>query len=263
MSVDACSSNSRATSAAFRFSADICATVRASTSGSAARAWIAPMITPVPSGLVSSSASPHAGRGIALDPCRVRQAGHRQAVLRLHVDDRVSARDRAPGFAHLVGPALQDCGDHLGGEILGKGRDVQREQDIGAHRVDIVQRVGGRDRAEAVGVIDQRREEVQRLHDRLPLVEAIDSRIVGLVQTDEELRVLMRGKFPAKLSQNLRQGRRPILRRSTSAMRQLGQANLLDSHRSPPLHPILVGCTGARIVTWYARSMETILIRCV
>ena len=96
------------------------------------------LIAPAPSGLVSTSTSP--GR----PPAFVRTSsgwtvpGHREAVLRLGVVDRVAADDRRARRGDRVVAAAQDLAEHLGAELLERERDeVQRADRLAAHRVDV------------------------------------------------------------------------------------------------------------------------------
>jgi hypothetical protein len=99
-------------------------------------------ITPVPSGLVSSSE---------------RQLGHLGAV--------AADQHRAGGFQHLAA-ALH----HMEQVVLDDRRARRRHRGdrqggLGdaAHRVDVAERMGRGDAPEQIGVVDQRAEEIDRL----------------------------------------------------------------------------------------------------
>ncbi len=62
------------------------------------------------------------------------------------------------------------------------------------HRVDVAQRVGRGDLTEDERVVHQWREEVERLHDRQAVGEAIDACIAEVFSTDEQVRIGERGK---------------------------------------------------------------------
>ena len=91
------------------------------------------------------------------------------------------------------------------GSSSGKRGDREREQRHAAHREDVVQRVRRGDRAEVVGVVDDRREEVDREDERPLVVELVDRRVVGRVEPDEQ--VLGLGGHEA--AQQLLEPRRP------------------------------------------------------
>ena len=160
-------------------------------------------------------------------------AGHGEPVFRLFVDDRVPAGDRRARLAHLVRAAAQDLRDHLGRQVFGEGGDVEREQHAAAHRVDIRHRVGRRDRAELVGVVDHRREEVERLHQRVLVVERVHGGVVGHVEPDEQLGKLLGRKLAAKFAQHVREALRAVLGASTAAARQVGQPQFALDHARP------------------------------
>ena len=128
--------------------------------------------------------------GVGEDRARVDGAGDREAVLGLGVVDRVPADDRGARLGDRVGAAAQDLAQHVRPERLQRiGDEVQRADRHAAHRVDVRQRVRGRDPPERVRVVDDRREEVDRLHDRELLGELDDARVVGGVGRDEHARV--------------------------------------------------------------------------
>ena len=70
---------------------------------------------------------------------------------------------------------------------------------LGAHGVDVAQRVGRRDLAEHVRVVDDRREEIDRVDDRQVAPQAEHSRIVGRFRADNHIGVaLTRGGCAAR-----------------------------------------------------------------
>ena len=106
-----------------------------------------------------------------------------------------------------------------GRQLLGKRRDREREQRHAAHREDVVQRVRRGDRAEVVGIVDDRREEVDREDERALVVELVHRRVVGGVEPDEQVLGLGRHE-PA---QQLLEARRRVLRRAAACGREVGQ----------------------------------------
>ena len=122
--------------------------------------------------------------------------------------------------------AVEDRAHHLRRQLLGQRGDRQREQRHAAHREHVVQRVRRGDRPEVVGVVDDRREEVDREDERALVVELVDRRVVGRVEPDEQ--VLGLGGHEA--AQQLLEPRRRVLRRAASRGRQIGE--LHDRHRN-------------------------------
>ena len=76
----------------------------------------------------------------------------------------MAAQNRAAGLVHLLRAALQNLFQVARIALARIGEDRERRDWPPAHRIDIAQRIGGGDRAEGVRVIDNRREEVDGLH---------------------------------------------------------------------------------------------------
>ena len=94
--------------------------------------------------------------------------GDRQAVLRLGVVDRVAADDRRrrPPPRRRRRRAGSRAARPARASRAGRRRGSAPMTGAAAHRVDVRQRVGRGDPAERVGVVDDRREEVDGLHER-------------------------------------------------------------------------------------------------
>ena len=136
-------------------------------------------------------------RGVREDPLRVDRPGHREPVLRLVVLDRVAADEYRAGLADHVQAAAEDRRQDLRAELLEReGDDVQRRDGCAAHGVDVRERVGRRDPAEVVGIVDQRREEVDRLHERDVGGQPHHRGIVPRRRSDEQPRVVLRREAP-------------------------------------------------------------------
>jgi hypothetical protein len=128
--------------------------------------------------------------GVREDRAGIHDAGDRHPVLGLGVVDRVPADQRRPRGRGRVGAAAQDLGQHLTAQRLQReGHEVQGRHGARAHRVDVRERVRGRDAPEPVRVVDDRREEVDRLHDRQLVREGDHARVVGGVGRHEHPRV--------------------------------------------------------------------------
>jgi hypothetical protein len=86
--------------------------------------------------------------------------------------------------------AAQDLSQHVRAERRQRvGHQVERSDRPSAHRVDVRQGVGGGDPAEGVRVVDDRREEVDGLHDRQVGGELHHAGVVGGVGGDQHARV--------------------------------------------------------------------------
>ena len=107
---------------------------------------------------------------------RVHGADDGEPVLRLVVAQRVAAGEDPAGRAHLLVGGAEDRGERLVRQALRKGGDREREQRRAAHREDVVERVRRRDAPEERGIVDERREEVEREDERALVVELVDDR---------------------------------------------------------------------------------------
>ena len=122
--------------------------------------------------------------------------------------------------------AKQDASENLLGQVLREADDVQREEGDPAHCVDVAERVHHGDRAEIVGVVDDRREEVDRLNHGQVVRQAVDGSVVARVEPDEQVIVLHMGEVAQDLAEVLR----AELPRSTRAGRQTGKTEFLCCH---------------------------------
>src|SRR5207249_8077799 len=153
-----------------------------------------------------------------------------QAVDRLEHVDRMPAGDRDARLrAHRLA-AFENAADHRHRQLLERhADDGEREDRPRAHRVDVGERVGGRDAPEVVRVVDDRREEIGGGDERLAVVQAVDRRIVGGLVADEQL---LRQSANRRRSENFSQHGGRDLAAAAAAVAELGQANLLGSiHR--------------------------------
>ena len=119
-----------------------------------------------------------------------------EPVLRLGVANRVTAREQPAGGANLRIGRREDLGEHLDRQLFRERGDREREQRRPAHRKDIVERVGRRDRTVVAGLVDDGREEVEREDDRALVVDAIHGRVVGGRETDQQVLRLRRERSP-------------------------------------------------------------------
>ena len=100
----------------------------------------------------------------------------------------MAARDGKSRFASLLGAAAKDLLEHFKRKnIRGERSDRQPEDWCRAHGVDVGDGVGRGNRSEQIRIVDNRREEIDRLRDRLIAVDPQDGRIVAGVVTDEKI----------------------------------------------------------------------------
>ncbi len=155
------------------------------------------------------------GPDVAQDAVGVHESGHRHTVLDLLVDDGVAAEHHHACLLGLGEAAAQDVGEDLEGDVLREARHVERRLRLAPHGVDVGERVGGRDRAELEGVVDDRREEVDGLHERQVGRDTEHPGVVGGRGADQQIRVHHR----RERAEDLRQVRRTQLAGSTRRAR--------------------------------------------
>src|SRR5439155_1434468 len=106
------------------------------------------------------------------------------------------------GFPELVEAAPEDRSNRASVEpFAGECGDRECCQRRATHRVDVAQRVGRGDLSVGVRVIDNRREEIDRLHERRSALPPEHTRIVRGPEVDEDAVVLLRGNVTQHLSE--------------------------------------------------------------
>ena len=68
----------------------------------------------------------------------------------------------------------------------------QREERRAAHRVNVRNRIGRGNAPEIERIIDNRQKEIRRRDNRLFIVDAINSRVVARLGTDQQIRISIR-----------------------------------------------------------------------
>ena len=155
-------------------------------------------------------------------------ADHREAVLGLGIADRVAAGEHAARLANLGRGTLEHGRERVPRQLLGKGRDRQREQHPAAHREHVRYRVRRRDLAERPCVVDERRKEVERADDREIVGDAIGSRVVRRGKTGEELTGL-RPSNGTQTRERVSEQVRAKLRGAAAAISELGKSDRRSS----------------------------------
>ena len=85
--------------------------------------------------------------------------------------------------------------------LLREAGDRERGQRTAAHRVDVADRVRRGDLAVDVRVVDDRREEIDRLHERRPALPPVHTRIVRGPEVDQDTVIGLRGDVTQHLSE--------------------------------------------------------------
>ncbi len=164
---------------------------------------------------------------------RMHRPDHREPVLRLVVAERVAAGEDRACLTNLPVGAGEDGRDRLVRQALRQRRDREREQRRAAHRVDVVEGVRRGDAAVEAGIVDERREEVEREDERPLVVEPVHGGVVCRREPHEEVLRVRRDEAAEEL---LEPGG-GVLRRAAAALRELRQSR---RHRQD--------CTRARTV---------------
>ena len=151
-------------------------------------------------------------------------AGDRYTVLELGVLDGMPADQYYPGLVHLVNAAFEhvpEDGDIHG--FLGKADDIQSRQGLAAHGVNVAQGIGDGNLAELIGIVDDWREEIDRLDDSQVFGKLIYAGVLRSLHSGDEIGVGTEGQA----GQRLGEVTRTYLASSTRAMNGLGETQLL------------------------------------
>ena len=151
---------------------------------------------------------------------RAHFTSHRVAELDFRVLDRVAAEERRAGLGEFVEASFEDCREDRTIGILGKRGDRERGERAPAHRVNVAHRIGGRDLPIHERIVDDGREEVDRLHERPLAVENVHTRIVGSPVIDQDPWVVRHGQ----ITQDLGELASRELARSTRAGSVIGES---------------------------------------
>ena len=161
--------------------------------------------------------------GITNDSLRVHLSQNTQTILRFAIVNRVTANDGNTCLQGDVTASAQDVLECTGGQQIARECDqVESKQRPRTHRVDIRQRVRGRDAAKVERVVYDGREEVDGRHQRPIASDAVHSRIVRSGGVDQNVGVLVWDQ----VTQDLRQLGRAEFTRSTRAVTQLRKPEL-------------------------------------
>src|SRR5262245_17255138 len=114
----------------------------------------------------------------------------------------MTAKEYYPCFSELVKAAPEDRSNRVSLEsVLGKAGDRQRSQRPPTHRIDVAERVRRGNLTVNVRIIDNWREEVDRLHERRPTLPSEHTRIVRCPIVDQDPVVRFSGNDAQHLSE--------------------------------------------------------------
>ncbi len=123
--------------------------------------------------------------GVRPHPIRINLPRYRIAELDFLVLHRVPTQQRGASLSEDLQAATKDGREHCRVAVPRKRRHGQRRQRPPAHGVDVRQRIGRRDPAVRGGVVDNRREEIDGLHQRATFIQPVNPRIVSSAVIDE------------------------------------------------------------------------------
>ena len=156
----------------------------------------------------------------------------------------MAADDHHAGFSGHRSPPFQYASQQLQRELLDRPRDeVESGGRCPPHRVNVGHRVGRGDAPPVEGVVDDGREEVDRLHQAQPVGQEVDGGVVTGRRGDQHLG----GIFGwGQEAQDLGQVARGELARSTGAMAEPGEPHLLPHRLCHADHPSRAGSIDPR-----------------
>jgi hypothetical protein len=108
-----------------------------------------------------------------------------KAIFRLFISNCMSTRNNRSCPCDGIRAAAQDFAQYARVEVIGPCYQVNGHEGLTAHGVYVAQGVGGSNRPEGIRVIDDRRKEIRSADDSLGVVDAIHSRIIDGVQSNQ------------------------------------------------------------------------------
>ena len=144
----------------------------------------------------------------------------------------MAAEDRDARTSGDARSAFEDSHENCKVEIFGERRDIERADRHRSHGVDVRERICSRDSPEIVRVVDDRRKEVDRLHERKTFVQLVNAGIVTAAVADEDSRV---GRRRNALHYATQFGGAE-LRRTACAGGEFGEADDPGVHRTQYIH---------------------------
>jgi len=127
------------------------------------------------------------GSGFCGHRCQIDESGDTEPILWFPIDHRMATSYDCACLSHFIDTPLENGCHDLQIEIFGKTSYGQSEHRTSTHRIDIAQGICRRDRPIAVGLIDDWRKKVHRLHERLALIQLVDGRIITQREPNEQL----------------------------------------------------------------------------
>ncbi len=131
----------------------------------------------------------------------VNDAGDRQAEFNLRILDTMAADQSAASLVELIKSASQHQPQHLYIDVFsGKTNETHSGHRASAHGVDVRQGISRRHLPEGEGIVDDRRDNVDGLHQGNFRREQVNPGVIGLFQTDQNLRVSLNRQAAERFS---------------------------------------------------------------
>src|SRR5689334_21550211 len=108
----------------------------------------------------------------------------------------MAADDRAASLGHFCQSAPKNLLEDLKITLFRKRYDRERRDRPPSHRVNIAERIGCGDLAKSKGLIDNRSEEIQRLHQRESTAQAIHPGIIARLKANQDVVVHLPRQAP-------------------------------------------------------------------
>src|SRR5262249_18325709 len=113
--------------------------------------------------------------------------------LGLFIADAVAADDCASGFHHLGKAAGQDALEYPNLGLFREADEGECRERLSPHGVNVAERVRRGDLAEGKGIVDDWRKEIDGLDQSLVGSYLIHARVVGVVEADQNIGVMLPG----------------------------------------------------------------------
>jgi len=131
--------------------------------------------------------------GVGEDARGIDGSGDGITEFEFRIADTVAADDGASSLNHFAEASGEDLFEDLRVTFLREADQGKRRDGAAAHGVDIAEGVGGGDLSEGEGIVDDGSEEVDSLDESERGRDEVDSGVVGLVEANQDIRVLLPG----------------------------------------------------------------------
>jgi hypothetical protein len=120
------------------------------------------------------------------DGIRMNHSRDGKAIFRLFISNCMpTCNNRSCPCGGIRAPA-QDFAQYARVEVIGPCYQVNGHEGLTAHGVYVAQGVGGSNRPEGIGIIDDRRKEIRSADDSLGVIDAIHGRVIDGVQPNQQ-----------------------------------------------------------------------------